>query len=60
MTPPCDQPAHAALNALEGQDITAFTQAFFHGVFSHDLGATIWNTCADQRCSGPKRSTAAL
>jgi hypothetical protein len=36
------------VRALEGHDIAAFTQAFFHGVFSHDLGGRIWNTCADQ------------
>jgi hypothetical protein len=36
------------VQALEGQDIAAFTQAFFHGVFSHDPGGRIWNTCADQ------------
>ena len=34
--------------APEGHDMSALTQAFFRGVFSHTTGARIWNACADQ------------
>ncbi len=37
------------VGAIEGHDVAALTQAFFRGVASHDTGARIWDSCADQR-----------
>ena len=37
------------VKAIEDQDLEALTQAFFRGVSSHDMGARIWDACADQR-----------
>jgi hypothetical protein len=36
------------VSAIEGHDLAALTDAFFRGVSSHDLGARIWKSCADQ------------
>jgi hypothetical protein len=36
------------VRATDGHDIAALTQAFFRGVCAHDMGARIWNACADQ------------
>ena len=37
------------VNAIEDQELAALTQAFFRGVSSHDMGARIWDACADER-----------
>lgn len=37
------------VKAIEGHDLASLTEAFFRGVSSHDLGAKIWDSCADQR-----------
>jgi hypothetical protein len=36
------------VQAPDGPDTAALTDAFFRGVCAHDTGGRIWNACADQ------------
>jgi hypothetical protein len=41
--------------ALDGLDTSTLMQAFFRGVFSHEMGSRIWAVCADPNWSRAAR-----